>query len=91
MKPTPQNPKQSERSFPLTDYNFQPTAETETRSRAAKPVSNLRGFYRLSSGFGAEISRDYMTELLLFAVMTANSAWAVISAAIAVTRLVRNY
>jgi hypothetical protein len=92
MKPTPQtSPKQREPSFPLTDYNFRPTAETEARSVAAKPSMNLRGFHKLSSRFGAEISRDYITELSVFALITANAAWAIISAAIAVTRLVRNY
>jgi hypothetical protein len=92
MKPKPEiSSNNTKRNFPLTDYNFHPTAEAETRSAAGKPTRNLRPLHKLSSGFGPETSRQYVTELFLFALITANSAWAVISMAIAVTRLVRNY
>jgi hypothetical protein len=46
----------------------------------------------MSSGFfGAETSRQYVAELLLFILITGISAWPIISAIVAVIRLVRNY
>ena len=102
MKPTPQiSSKQrtsysegrepgKSRSFPSTDYNFQATAEAwsgvSTISR-----DQLRTFRKLSSEFLSEAARDYVTELLLFVFITGISAWPIVSAMIAVTRLVRNY
>ena len=44
-----------------------------------------------SGFFGAETSRQYVAELLLFILITGISAWPIISAIVAVTRLVRNY
>ena len=103
MKPTPQisskeRNSQSEgrepsksRSFPSTDYNFQVTGHACGGVSTLSP-EKLRTFRRLSSEFfGAETARDYATELLLFALITGISAWPIISALVAVTRLVRNY
>jgi hypothetical protein len=103
MKPTPQisskqrnshcdsrEPAES-RSFPSTDYNFQVTAEA-CGGVSTISQEKLRTFRKLSTEFfGAEAARDYATELLLFALITGVSAWPVISALVAVTRLVRNY
>jgi hypothetical protein len=94
MKPTPQiSPSQrASRSFPLTDYSFQATGEAPTTSSAVFPEKKLRAFWRVSSEFfGAEASRDYIAELLFFIVITGISAWPIVSAIVAVTRLVRNY
>ena len=103
MKPTPQiSSKQrtsdsearkavNSQSFPSTDYNFQATAEA-CRSVSTTSREDLRTFRRLSSEFLAgETAREYATEFMLFAVVTVISAWPIISAMIAVTRLVRNY
>jgi hypothetical protein len=94
MKPIPQisSSQHASRSFPLTDYNFQATADGKSSSPAVLPRRKATAFYKLSSEFfGAETRRDYVAELLLFILITGISAWPIISAMIAVTRLVRNY
>ena len=79
-------------SFPLTDYNYRPTADAEAISPAGRPAIKLPAFHKLSSEFlGAERSRDYVAELLFFVLITGIAAWPVLSMLIAVTRLVRNY
>ena len=80
------------RSFPLTDYNYRPTAETQVSSSAGRPATKSPAFHKLSSEFlGAETSRDYIAELLFFLLITGIAAWPVMSMLIAVTRLIRNY
>jgi hypothetical protein len=79
-------------SFPLTDYNYRPTAETQVNSSASCPAIKSPAFHKLSSEFlYAEKSRDYVAELLFFVLITGIAAWPVVSMLIAVTRLVRNY
>ena len=102
MKPTPQisskeRNSQSEgsepgksRSFPSTDYNFQVTGHACGGVSTISP-EKLRTFRKLSSEFFSETARDYAAELVLFALITGISAWPIVSAMIAVTRLVRNY
>jgi hypothetical protein len=104
MKPTPQinhnkrspgrdnRARRSRESFPLTDYNHRATAEPQISSSASRPAPKLPAFHKLSSEFfGAETSRHYIGELLFFILITGISAWPIISAIVAVTRLVRNY
>ncbi len=82
----------SHQSFPLTDYNYRPTAETQVNSSAGWRATKAPAFHKLSTEFfGPETSRDYIAELLFFILITGISAWPIISAVIAVTRLVRNY
>jgi hypothetical protein len=82
----------SHQSFPLTDYNYRPTAEAEAISPAVRPATKSPAFYKLSSEFmGGETSRDYVAELLFFILITGLAAWPVVSMLIAVTRLIRNY
>ena len=84
--------RRSDQSFPLTDYNYHPTAETQLSFSAGRPAAKLPAFHKLSSEFlGAERSRDYVAELLFFVLITGIAAWPVLSMLIAVTRLVRNY
>ena len=93
MKPTTQisSKQRGSRIFPLTDYSFQSTVTAHGRSPAI-PEEKLRAFRKLSSEFfGTETTRDYVAEVLFFTVITAVSAWPVISMIAAVTRLVRNY
>jgi hypothetical protein len=79
-------------SSPLTDYNFQPTAEARTGSAVSGLEKKLRAFRLLSRDFlGAEMNRSYTAELLFFALVTGVSAWPIVSMIVAVTRLVRNY
>ena len=79
-------------SFPLTDYNYRPTAETQVNSSAGQPVTKLPPFHKLSSEFlYAERSLDYVGELLFFIVITGLAAWPIMSMLIAVIRMIRNY
>ena len=93
MKPTLQiNQNQhAVRNFPLTNYSFQATAEAQASS-ADLPATKSPAFYKLSSEFFAtEMSRDYVTQFLLFTIIGGISAWPIISMVLAVTRLIRNY
>ena len=72
------------RSLPLTDHCFQSTAEMrgsgQTPPNRATHVSALRRFRQLSSKFaGAETSRYFVTEILLFSVIASVSAWPIVS------------
>jgi hypothetical protein len=79
-------------SFPLTHYNYRPTAEAEAISPADRPAIRSPAFHKLSSEFlGAETRRDYVAELLFFILITCLAAWPVMSMLIAVIRLIRNY
>ena len=79
-------------SFPLTDYNYRPTAETQLSPAAGRPATKAPAFHKLSSEFlGAERSRDYVAELSFFIVITGIAAWPVVSMLIAITRMIRNY
>jgi len=94
MKPTPQiSPSQhAPRSFPLTDYAFKAAADAKSGSSTVLRARKAPAFHRLSSEFlDAEASRDYVAELLFFILITGISVWPIISALVAVTRLVRNY
>ena len=82
----------SHQSFPLTDYNYRPTAETQMGFSADQPAAKLPAFHKLSSQFlGAERSWDYVAELLFFILIAGIAAWPLISMLMAVTRMIRNY
>jgi hypothetical protein len=84
--------RRSHQSFPLTDYNYRPTAEAEAILPAGRPAIKSPAFHKLSSEFfGAEASRDYVAELLFFVLITCLAAWPVMSMLIAVIRMIRNY
>src|SRR5467141_995746 len=84
--------RRSHKSFPLTDYNYHPTAETPVNSSAGQPAIKSPAFHKLSSEFlGGETSRDYLAELLFFIVITGLAAWPIMSMLIAVIRMIRNY
>jgi hypothetical protein len=100
MKPTPQisREQQAARSSPLTDYNFQPveiagdTPATTVKTAAVFAGTKSLAFHKLSSEvFGAKTTREYFAELFVFVVNTGIVAWPIISALVAVTRMVRNY
>jgi hypothetical protein len=94
MKPTLRiSPGQhASRSFPLTDYSFQATVDAKSGSSAVVPAKKTPAFHKLSSEFfGAETSRDYFAELLFFILIAGIAAWPIISAIIAVIRMIRNY
>jgi hypothetical protein len=79
------------KSFPLTDYSFQTIADAESSSSSVLPARKAPAFHKLSSEFfDTEMSRDYVTQFLLFTLIGGVSAWPIISMLLAVTRLVRN-
>jgi hypothetical protein len=84
--------ERSHQSFPLTDYNYRPTAETQVNSSTGRPAIKSPAFHKLSSEYlGAEKSRDYAAELLFFVLIAGIAAWPVMSMLIAVIRMIRNY
>jgi hypothetical protein len=84
--------RRGRKSFPLTDYNYHPTAESQVNSSALWRTTKSPAFHKLSSEFlGGETSRDYLAELLFFIVITGIAAWPIMSMLIAVVRMIRNY
>jgi len=84
--------RRSHQSFPLTDYNYHPTAESQINSSVGWRATKSPAFHKLSSEFfGTEASRDYVAELLFFMLITGIAAWPVMSMLIAVIRMIRNY
>ncbi|MEY2527089.1 MAG: hypothetical protein QOE73_1860 [Verrucomicrobiota bacterium] len=88
MKPTPQidpdyhlrrdGQVTDHRSFPATDYGFQSSVETLGCSTAVatQGMAELRTFRKVSRDFfRAEATRDYVTEALLFVLMSCAAAW----------------
>jgi hypothetical protein len=87
-----ENRERRHQSFPLTDYNYRPTAEAEAISTADLPAIKSPPFHKLSSEyFGAETSWDYLVELLFFILITCLAAWPIMSMLVAVVRMIRNY
>ena len=88
MKSTGQARKH--RSFPLTEYNYLPTAETQTGFAASRPAKKSPGFHELSSEFfGAEESRHYVAEFSAFTVLGLISVWPIFSSIVAVIGMAR--
>ena len=80
------------KSFPLTDYNYRPTAEADVIPTADRQTIESSAFYKISSEFlAAETSRDYVAELSFFVLITGIAAWPIVSMLIAVVRMIRNY
>lgn len=84
--------RRGHQSFPLTDYNYRPTAETQVNSSAGWRATKSPAFHKLSSEYlGAETSRDYVAELLFFILIAGIAAWPIMSMLISVIRMIRNY
>ncbi len=82
------------RSLPLTDYDFQSTAQVsgsgQTSPNKATHVSALRRFRQLSNEFvGLETSRYFVIEILLFSVIASVSAWPIVSMMSALARMLK--
>jgi hypothetical protein len=94
MKPTLQisDNQKAARSFPFSDYNFQPTAEANSVSAPAERVTKAPAFHELSREiFAVKTTGEYIAEFFVFALIGGIVAWPVIAALHAVTRMVRNY
>ena len=62
--------RRSHQSFPLTDYNYHPTAEAEAISTEERPPIKSPAFHKLSSEFfGAETRWDYRLALFFRPMM----------------------
>jgi hypothetical protein len=86
MKPTPQTSQNQHPRFPVTDDNYQPTADAKII--AGRPVAKLTGLYKLSSDFiGTEMVRDYFVEFSASTVIALISAWPICLSIAAVARL----
>ena len=84
--------RRDHQSFPLTDYNYHPTAESQVNSSARWRTTKSPAFHKLSSEFlGGETSRDYVAELFFFILITGLAAWPIMSMLVAVIRMIRNY
>lgn len=95
MKPTPQisSDGKSQTRFPVTDYNFQTTLEAaEAVTERGAEVRETRAFWKLSCEvFAPKTMAEYLRELVAFAAVGALSAWSILTAMHAITRMVRNY
>ena len=84
--------RRGHQSFPLTDYNYRPTAESQVHPSVGRRATKSPAFHKLSSEFlGGETSRGYVAELLFFILITGLAAWPIMSMLIAVIRMIRNY
>jgi hypothetical protein len=94
MKPTPQTSSTeiTSRRLPVTDYNFRSTADSAHALVEAPKVRPARAFWKLSAEiFSSKITADDVRELGAFGVVAAISAWPIVVALHAITRMVRNY
>ncbi|HST30975.1 MAG TPA: hypothetical protein VLK27_09085 [Chthoniobacterales bacterium] len=89
MKPTPQITHNRQTGFPLTDHNYQPTADPSITA-AGQKIAKLTGFHKMSSDFiGTEMFRDYVTEFSAFTIIGLISAWPICLSIIAMARMLR--
>ena len=88
MKPIPQISHNRHSGVPLTDYNYQPTADP--KMSAGRQIAKLTGFHKLSSDYlGTEMVRDFAVEFSAFTVIALISAWPIFSSIVAVVRMAR--
>jgi hypothetical protein len=86
--------RRNHQSGPLTDCFYQsspnPGGGSGPISGDAFRISKLRMFRKLSSDFfGAEASRDYMAELVVFSLIAGVSVWPIISMIVALYRMIK--
>ena len=88
-----QSPGGLRRKHPLTDYHFH-TASSELRSggsshKLTRPVF-APGFRDLSNEFlGTEAKRNYVAEVLFFAIIVGVSTWPIVSMVRALAQLMK--
>ena len=95
MKPTPQlsSNDRNPQSVPVVEYNYHSTLET-ARPTVEQKTSALeqRPFWKLTGQvLGPKTTAEYVRELIAFVVITALAAWPIVTVAVAITRMVRNY
>lgn len=88
MKPTPQTSHNRQTGFPLTDYNFQTTADPKSSCSDFSSASKSPAFHKLSSEFfDVEESRHYVAEFSAFTVLGLITAWPIFSSIVAVAQM----
>jgi hypothetical protein len=82
---------QSHSSHPLTDYRFRaPEVQSAGSSRKLTRPVFAPGFRDLSNEFlGAETKRNYVAEVLFFAIIVGVSTWPIISMVQAMAQLMK--
>ena len=84
---------QSHSTHPLTDYHFQaPTREVQSDGSSRKVTRPIfaPGFRDLSNEFlGAETKRNYVAEVLFFAIIVGVSTWPIVSMVRALAEFVK--
>jgi len=84
---------QSHSSHPLTDYHFRAPASTRESAGSSRKLTRpvfAPGFRDLSNEFlGAETKRNYVAEVLFFAIIVGVSAWPIVSMVQALGHLIR--
>ena len=95
MKPTPQisSNEVTQPRFPVTDYNYQSTLEaTHAVVERDAEVLESRAFWKMSAEiFGHKTTPESLRELVAFSAIAAVTAWPILVAMHAITRMVRNY
>jgi hypothetical protein len=93
MKPTPQISHKQRIGFPLTDNNYQPTADTSCASTKEKCGAHRRdGFWRLGAEYhGDEGHRHDVTDFFVFTFMGVLCAWPIVSVVVAISRTLNGY
>jgi hypothetical protein len=86
MKPTPRISQNT--GFPLTDCNYQPTADP--KSTGGRSIAKPTGFHKMSSDYlGTEVVRDFAVEFSASTLIAAISAWPIFLSIVAMARLLR--
>jgi hypothetical protein len=90
MKPTPQISQNRHAGSPVTDYNFQTTADPKSSCADFASATKSPAFHELSSEFfGVEESRHYVAEFSAFTVLGLITAWPIFSSIVAVVEMAR--
>jgi hypothetical protein len=84
---------QSQSTHPLTDYHFHaPTRDVQSNGSVRKVTRPIfaPGFRDLSNEFlGAETKRNYVVEVLFFAIIVGVSTWPIVSMVRALAEFVK--
>lgn len=87
MKPTPQISSERSESFPLTDYNYQPTADAKITigTKEQRSAHRFAGFWRLGTEFhGAEAVYGDAADFLVFTLLGLICTWPFFSVGMAI-------
>jgi hypothetical protein len=88
MKPKPQISHKRHAGFPLTDYNYQTTADPKSSGADFSAATKSPAFHKLSSEFfDVEESRHYWAEFSTFTALGLITAWPIFSSIVAMAHM----